>query len=64
MNKDTTVLICDPAHPWANSIGILGEPLDTMPGMYVVTLDNGINTGCYISQLEDLEANPTKGLES
>lgn len=54
MSKGDIVLIRDPAHPWANSIGTLGEPLENMPGMYEVHMNGGARAGAYLSQLEKL----------
>ncbi len=49
------VLIKDKKHPWYGNTGILGdEMLPNMPGMFRVELDNGMNAGCYLNQLEFL----------
>lgn len=47
------VLIKDKKHPWYGQTGALTDfMLDT--GQLVVELDNGMNAGCFLEQLDDL----------
>lgn len=49
------VMIKDKTHPWYGYTGTLtDEELSSMPGMFVVKLDNGMKAGCYLRQLEEL----------
>ena len=56
MKVGTVVLIKDPAHPWADSMGTLGESVYGLPGIYEVQLVNGMRAVCFLGQLEDLES--------
>lgn len=54
------VMIKDKKHSWYGHSGVLGGEMAKVPGsaapkgMYVVRLDNGMGSGCYLSQLEKL----------
>lgn len=53
--ESTRVLIKDKAHPWYGHSGVVSQKmLSDMPGMVVVELDNGLSSGCYTYQLEEL----------
>lgn len=47
-------------HPWYGHTGVLGRELSKEPGstapkdLWTVKLDNGMNAGCYIDELEAL----------
>lgn len=52
--KGDRVLVRNKQHKWYGNVGILGEEISNMPGMYRVELGNGFAAGCYLTELEAL----------